>query len=116
VRLGVENRYHHMDLPSLDEMGELLGLADADRLGFLYDVGHAQTLDRLGFYSHEEWLKRYGSRIIGVHLHDALGVEDHRMPGLAKWTSGWWLRIYRRTPTAPWKCKVSTRLSRSKQA
>jgi HAD superfamily hydrolase (TIGR01549 family) len=84
VRLGVENRYHHLDIPSLDEMGELLALAGSDRLGFLYDVGHAHALDRLGFYPHEEWLKRYASRIIGVHLHDALGADDHKAPGLGE--------------------------------
>jgi len=33
-----------------------LGLAGPDRIGFIYDVGHAYTLDYLGFYSHEEWL------------------------------------------------------------
>ncbi len=59
-------------------------LAGPDRLGFLYDVGHAQTLDRLGFSPHEEWLKRYASRIIGVHLHDVTGVDDHRAPGLGE--------------------------------
>jgi HAD superfamily hydrolase (TIGR01549 family) len=84
VRLGLENRYHHLDIPSLDEMGELLALVGPDRLGFLYDVGHAHTLDRLGFYPHEEWLKRYASRIMGVHLHDALGGDDHKAPGLGE--------------------------------
>jgi sugar phosphate isomerase/epimerase len=82
IRLGLENRYHYLDIPTLDEMGELLSLAGPDRLGFLYDVGHAQTQDRLGFTPHEEWLKRYASRIIGVHLHDVTGVDDHRAPGL----------------------------------
>jgi FMN phosphatase YigB (HAD superfamily)/sugar phosphate isomerase/epimerase len=84
TRLGIENRYHYLDLPTLDEMGELLALAGPDQLGFLYDVGHAQTLDRLGFYPHEEWLKRYASRIIGVHLHDVTGVDDHQAPGLGE--------------------------------
>ena len=35
IRLGLENRYHYMDIPSIDEMGELLSLADSDRLGFI---------------------------------------------------------------------------------
>ena len=84
VRLGLENRYHYFDIPSQDEMAVLLDLAGPDRLGFLYDVGHAQALDRLGFFPHEEWLKRYASRIIGVHLHDVTGVEDHRVPGMGE--------------------------------
>jgi FMN phosphatase YigB (HAD superfamily)/sugar phosphate isomerase/epimerase len=84
IRLGLENRFHYLDIPSMEELGELLALAGPERLGFLYDVGHAQTLDRLGFYPHEEWLKRYASRIIGVHLHDVIGVDDHQAPGLGE--------------------------------
>jgi len=82
ILLGLENRYHYFDIPSLDEMGDLLALAGPDQLGFIYDVGHAQAMDRLGFYPHEEWLRRYASRIIEVHLHDVIGVNDHYAPGL----------------------------------
>jgi sugar phosphate isomerase/epimerase len=82
IRLGLENRYHYMDIPSIDEMDELLSLADSSQLGFIYDVGHAQALDRLGFYSHEGWLKRYSLRMFGTHLHDVIGVIDHYAPGL----------------------------------
>ncbi len=82
IRLGLENRYHYYDIPGLEEMGELLDLADPARLGFVYDVGHAHNLDRLGFYPHEEWLRRYSSRIVEVHLHDIMGTTDHLAPGL----------------------------------
>jgi HAD superfamily hydrolase (TIGR01549 family) len=82
VRLGIENRYHYLEFPSPDELEILLALAGPDRIGFLYDVGHAQTLDILGFYRHEEWLKRFASRIIGTHLHDVMGTTDHFAPGL----------------------------------
>lgn len=82
VRLGIENRYHYMEFPNPDELEVLLSLAGPDRIGFLYDSGHAQTLDALGFYPHEEWLKRFGHRIIGTHLHDVLGTTDHYAPGL----------------------------------
>jgi sugar phosphate isomerase/epimerase len=84
IRLGLENRYHLLDIPTLDEMEVLLELGGPDQLGFIYDVGHAQVLDRLGFFPHGEWLKRYASRIIGVHLHDVRGVVDHYAPGLGE--------------------------------
>jgi sugar phosphate isomerase/epimerase len=61
-----------------------LCLADADRLGFIYDSGHAQALDCLGFYPYEDWLKRFSNRIIGSHLHDAIGIQDHLAPGLGE--------------------------------
>jgi len=81
VRLGIENRYHYMEFPNPDELEVLLALAGPDRIGFLYDVGHAETLDQLGFYPHEEWLRRFGPRIIGTHLHDVRGTTDHYAPG-----------------------------------
>lgn len=84
IRLGLENRYHYLDIPSLEEMGSLLRLADADHLGFVYDAGHAHTLDQLGFTPHKEWFTRYASRIVGAHLHDAIGIEDHAAPGLGE--------------------------------
>jgi sugar phosphate isomerase/epimerase len=84
IRLGLENRYHYLDIPAIDEMGELLVLAEPERLGFLYDVGHAQVQDRFGFARHEEWLKRYANRIIGVHLHDVKGIHDHLAPGFGE--------------------------------
>ncbi len=89
IRLGLENRYHYLDIPLLDEMQALLDLADSEALGFWYDVGHAQNLDRLGFFPHEEWLKRYATRIIGVHLHDARGITDHLAPGLGEVDFAW---------------------------
>lgn len=84
IKLGLENRYHYMDIPSIDEMDGLLHLADAKRIGFIYDVGHAQALDRLGFYVHEDWLKRYSNRMFGAHLHDVAGLSDHLAPGLGE--------------------------------
>jgi HAD superfamily hydrolase (TIGR01549 family) len=81
IELGLENRYHFFDIPLIDEMQAFLDLCDEDWYGFQYDIGHAQTLDALGFAAHEDWLNRFGKRIIGVHLHDVKGVTDHQMPG-----------------------------------
>ena len=68
IRLGLENRYHYLEFPSPDELEELLGLAAPDRLGFIYDVGHAQALSRLGFYPHDEWLKRFAARASSARI------------------------------------------------
>ncbi len=82
VRLGIENRFHYFDIPTLDEMDDILDLASPERLGFIYDIGHAQFQDRLGFCPHQSWLDRFSSRIIGVHIHDSQGIQDHLAPGL----------------------------------
>ena len=84
IRLGVENRYHYLDIPLLDEMDELLMTVDDGQIGFWYDVGHAQALENLGFDRHEEWLRRYASRMVGAHLHDIKGIDDHFAAGLGE--------------------------------
>jgi sugar phosphate isomerase/epimerase len=81
IRLGLENRYHYLDIPLPDELDSLLEAVGHGPNGFLYDVGHAQALNNLGFVAHEEWLQRQASRIIGVHLHDIRGLEDHGAAG-----------------------------------
>ena len=82
IRLGLENRFHFFDIPSQDEMEFLLGLADAERLGFIFDSGHARAMSLLGFFDEKKWLERYSGRMIGTHLQDAKGVNDHFAPGL----------------------------------
>ena len=84
ISLGLENRYRYYDIPLLDEMQLLLDLCKEPWYGFQYDVGHAQTLSQLGLDDHETWLKRYGSRIVGTHIHDVIGITDHQAPGLGE--------------------------------
>jgi HAD superfamily hydrolase (TIGR01549 family) len=81
ICLGVENRFHYYEIPSPDELEEFLMQTDPQRLGFIYDVGHSQALSSLGFYTHDEWLKRFSRRMIAVHLHDMKDLNDHRLPG-----------------------------------
>jgi putative hydrolase of the HAD superfamily len=93
IAIALENRYHYYDIPLLDEMQILLDLFDDNGWGFNYDVGHAQALDRLGFFKHEEWLKRYADRMIAAHLHDVIGITDHQVPGIGdidfKWVASY---------------------------
>jgi len=81
VKLGLENRYHYQEIPLLDELEEMLLLASPEHLGFWYDIGHAQVMERLGFGAHLAWLERCGKRIIGVHIQDVTGITDHGAPG-----------------------------------
>lgn len=93
IRLAIENRYHYFDIPIPDEMHALLELEGPERIGFLYDVGHAQALDRLGFFPHAGWLERFAARMLGAHIHDVIGIRDHWAPGLGeidfRWVAGY---------------------------
>ena len=84
VRLGLENRYHYFEIPLPDELDELLHLGAGEIVGYWHDVGHAQVLENLGFGTHEEWLRRFAGQMVGIHLHDVVGVDDHRAAGLGE--------------------------------
>lgn len=79
VKIGLENRYYYLEIPNHEEMGMLLKLDPL--LYYWHDTGHAQALENLGFTPQEEWLRTYGERMLGVHLHDIVGLRDHGIPG-----------------------------------
>ena len=81
VRLGVENRRHIHEVPNFDEVQRVLAHYSDDTIGYWHDVGHAETLAVVGMTAHADWLCAFGHRIVGVHLHDVIGLTDHRAPG-----------------------------------
>jgi sugar phosphate isomerase/epimerase len=81
IRLGLENRYFVQSLPARDEFEQMFDEVAAPNLGYWHDVGHAHILERIGFIDHRAQLDRYSSRLIGMHLHDIRGFQDHQPPG-----------------------------------
>jgi sugar phosphate isomerase/epimerase len=82
VAIGVENRYYYSEIPLFEEFEELFSRYGDKELCYWHDTGHAEVFDRLGIGGHAGLLKRFGGRLIGMHLHDIIGpVTDHRPPG-----------------------------------
>jgi sugar phosphate isomerase/epimerase len=81
VVLGLENRYHFHEVPSVDETAEMLRHVAPGTAGYWHDVGHAEVLDRIGLGDKHRWLRELEGRTIGMHLHDVKGIGDHQAPG-----------------------------------
>jgi sugar phosphate isomerase/epimerase len=81
IMLGLETRFHLNEIPNMDEMTELLNEVPESLVGYWHDVGHAEVQQQLGFSLHEEWLSRFKDRMVGIHIHDILGISDHHAPG-----------------------------------
>jgi sugar phosphate isomerase/epimerase len=81
VLLGLENRYHYHELPGLDDFGEIFAKFKGAPIGYWHDTGHAHANETLGLIPKNFLLQTYGNRLIGIHLHDAVGLDDHLPPG-----------------------------------
>lgn len=81
VVLGLECRDAYHEIPDLDEMAEMLAACEGLPVGYWHDAGHGAKLEYAGFLEHEELLRRYGNRLVGMHIHDTLRERDHIAPG-----------------------------------
>lgn len=81
ILLGVENRYHYHQIPDYEEIGFILDRFSGGSIRYWHDLGHAHTLERLGIVDHESLLRTYTSFSAGIHIHDAVGTDDHFAPG-----------------------------------
>ncbi|TAK28887.1 MAG: hypothetical protein EPO21_21770 [Chloroflexota bacterium] len=84
IRLGIETRVGYIEVPDLAEMKLILDQLSYLPLYYWHDAGHAQIMENLGFESHEEFLRTFSDRLIGIHLHDAEYGFDHMAPGMGK--------------------------------
>ena len=62
-------------------MATILDACEGLPVGYWHDAGHGAKLEYFGFLEHEEYLRRYADRMIGMHVHDTQGARDHRAPG-----------------------------------
>lgn len=81
VKLGLENRYYAHEIPNSDDLTALLPLFPKETVGYWHDVGHAAVQENLGLDSQASLLGRFRDRVVGVHLHDVRGYENHLAPG-----------------------------------
>ncbi len=81
VLLGLENRYHYHELPGLDDFKVIFDTFKGAPIGYWHDTGHAHANEALGLIPRGSLLQSYSDQLIGIHLHDAIGLDDHIPPG-----------------------------------
>ncbi len=81
VVLGLENRVHYHELPGCDDFEQLFSEFAGGPVGYWHDTGHAHIAEVLTLDPLEPHLEKHSENLVGLHFHDALGLEDHRAPG-----------------------------------
>ncbi|HIE83239.1 MAG TPA: sugar phosphate isomerase/epimerase [Dehalococcoidia bacterium] len=94
VTLGIETRLHYHEIPLPDEYEVLLGIYPKNVVGYLHDVGHAEVQHRLGLTDRDAWWSigeefSPGKRLVGLHIHDVEGLQDHVAPGTGSVDFDW---------------------------
>jgi len=81
IRLGLENRFFLREIPDVEETDVLLEEFKGGPVGYWHDMGHASVHGNLGVRDPLEWIRMFGGSLLGTHIHDTRGVEDHLAPG-----------------------------------
>ncbi|MFC1535288.1 hypothetical protein ACFL7M_18215, partial [Thermodesulfobacteriota bacterium] len=66
------------------EIGIILKEFEGGRVRYWHDVGHATVQENLGILKQNDLLETYSKDMIGIHLHDTKGMDDHLSPGLGE--------------------------------
>ncbi|MCX5781766.1 MAG: TIM barrel protein [Elusimicrobia bacterium] len=82
IEIGLENRFYFNEIPNIEETAKIFETFPDAPLGYWHDTGHAEVFVRIGLVkNHLEYIKPFSEKLIGVHLHDIKGLEDHYAPG-----------------------------------
>ena len=81
VALALENRFHLHELPGPGDFQFLFDEFRGAPLGYWHDTGHAHAAHRLTLLPPGELPPACGDHLMGFHLHDAQGLDDHLPPG-----------------------------------
>lgn len=80
VGFGIETRSRPNQIPSLQEAKTIIGRLKGAPVYLWYDIGHATMMERLGLYDNDKEMDGLMDSILGVHIHETIGLSDHWCP------------------------------------
>lgn len=80
VGIGIETRSRSYQIPTLQEADYIIDSLKGAPVYLWYDIGHGMMMDRMGLYDNVKEANRMKDRILGVHIHETVGLSDHWCP------------------------------------
>lgn len=80
ISFGIETRSRPQQIPTLAEAKTIIRALKGAPVGIWYDTGHAIMMDRMGLYDSVGEMEGLMDDIVGVHIHETIGLSDHWCP------------------------------------
>jgi sugar phosphate isomerase/epimerase len=84
VKLAVEPGATFVDILNYEAMEWVMDDMARQGLGYWHDTGTVHRREYAGLPGQGEWLERFGEKMVGVHLQDAVANESEIPPGLGE--------------------------------
>lgn len=80
IAVGIETRSRCNQIPTLLEAKWICDRLTGSRVGIWYDIGHGMMMGNMGLYDNVADLQTVLSYVVGVHIHETIGLSDHWCP------------------------------------
>lgn len=84
VQLAVEPGATFIDILNFEAVEWVLDDLSRQDLGYWHDTGTVHRRELAGLPGQGDWLEKYGDRLVGIHLQDAVANEAELPPGLGE--------------------------------
>ncbi|PWV94416.1 xylose isomerase-like TIM barrel protein [Paenibacillus cellulosilyticus] len=80
VSIGIETRSRCYQMPTLREARTIFDRLPDAPVGLWYDFGHGMMMERMGLYDNAADMALIKDRVVGIHIHETVGLSDHWCP------------------------------------
>ncbi len=80
IKIGIETRSRCYQIPTLQEADQIITALAGAPVYLWYDIGHGMLMERMGLYDNVNEIKALKDKVLGVHIHETVGLVDHWCP------------------------------------
>jgi sugar phosphate isomerase/epimerase len=80
IAIGLETRSRAYQIPTIEEVKYIMDKLKGAPIGLWYDIGHGMLMDKMRLYDAVKEVAEIKDRIVGLHIHESIGLSDHWCP------------------------------------